>query len=65
MGGRSNKLAGEPRIAARHIQGITIGKRNKLVEKLGEIEHIDPGLVQQVKGYHTRGALPVYRGFGP
>ena len=65
LGDRLNKLAGEPRIAARHIQGITLGKRNKLVEKLSEIEHIDPGLVRQVKGYHARGALPVYRGLGP
>ena len=65
LGDRLNKLAGEPRIAARHIQGLVLGKRNQLVGNLGAFEHVDPPLVQQVIGFHTRGAIPAYRGVEP
>ena len=65
LGDNLNRMAGEVRISARHIQGIILGKRTDLVKGLDDVSHVDPRLVEQVKGFHTRGVTPVYRGGEP
>ena len=54
LGGNLNRLAGEVRISPRHIQCIALGKRADFVKGLGAVSYVDPELVEQVKGFHTR-----------
>ena len=61
QGDHLNRLAGEVRIAARHIQGINLVRRNDLVKGFGEFIKIDPPMLRQIQGYHSIGVLPVYR----
>ena len=65
LGDRLNRLSGEVRIAARHVQGIILKKRKSLVAGLDAMSRVDPALVGHVKDSHTRGVLPAYRGVGP
>ena len=64
-GDKLNRLSGEVRIAARHVQGINLSERKDLVDGLDAVLRVGPKLVNQVKDFHTRGAMPVYRGLEP
>ena len=64
-GDKLHRLSGEVRIDARHVQEININDRKDLVAGLDSVLRVGPQLVKQVKDFHTRGALPVYRGMEP
>ena len=49
LGDNLNRLSGDVRISARHIQGIVLSKRKYLVDGLEATSHVDPVLAEQVK----------------
>ena len=57
-----NRASGEMRASARHIQGLNIIARDSIVAGLRGLVHVGPVFVNHVIDYHTRGAIPVYKG---
>ena len=64
-GDKLNSFSGESRISARHIQDINPIDRASLVGGLEKLPMADLSTVRPIIDYHTRGAIPVYRGMAP
>ena len=65
LGDRLNRVSGVVGNSALHIQDINLKERERLAKGLGNLAYADPSLVSRVIDYHTRWAMPVYRGTTP